>query len=235
MYVVRPDLAHNRIDTKLNTMEKVYQVCEKENRFFIFKGEKEHRTMIQSTISSSDKGLVEAIVRKMNEGKPNLVNLYLCKFEKQGLVDIIKDLSINDRCLSNLSLELPDFLVGLKEIQLRKIVNVYSECGDVELAIQIGTIDEEDFDWFGAGMAASSGICMDPAEDLADMIIEDLCVQYANNNVSEDYSDDEYYKFMEEMGNLITREDLVSLMWKYCDYLLPKGPVAKKKFFDWIH
>ena len=216
-------------------MKKVYHVCEKDNRFYIYEGEQEHRTVILSTISSSDKGLIEAISRKMNEGKPKLVNLYLCKFDKQGLIDILKDLSINDRCLSAISLKLPDFLIGLKEIQLRKIINVYSECGDVELAIQIGTIDEEDYDWFGAGMAASSGISMNPAEDLADMIMEDLCEQYADNNVSENYTDEEYDKLKEEMWNMIPREDLVSLMWKYCDYLLPKGPVAKEKFFDWIH
>ena len=86
-------------------MKKVYHVCEKDNRFYIYEGEQEHRTIILSTISSSDKGLIEAISRKMNEGKPKLVNLYLCKFDKQGLIDILKDLSINDRCLSAISLK----------------------------------------------------------------------------------------------------------------------------------
>lgn len=216
-------------------MKKVFQVVEKDNRFFIYEGEKEHRTIILNTISSSDKGLIEAIARKMNEGKPNLVNLYLCKFDKQGLIDLVKDLSINDKCASALYLGLPDFLAGLKEIKIRKIVNVYSECGDVELAIQIGTIDADDYDWFGAGMAACSGICMDPAEDLAEMIIEGLSDQYAEWNCDENNYEEDFDRLKEEMWNMIPKDDLVDLMWKYCDYLLPKGPVAKRKFFNWIH
>ena len=68
------------------------------------------------------------------------------------------DLSINDKCSVNCTyLELIDFLNTLKDIHLRKIVNVYSECGDIQLANLIGTIDLDDYDWFGAGMAASSG------------------------------------------------------------------------------
>lgn len=68
------------------------------------------------------------------------------------------DLSINDKCDTNYtSLELIDFLNILKDIHLRKIVDAYSECGDIRLVNLTGTIDEDDYDWFGAGMAASSG------------------------------------------------------------------------------
>ena len=112
-------------------MKKTFHVVEKENRFFIFKGEEEYRTVILNTVSSSDKGLAEAIARKLNEGKPNLVKLYLRKFDRQGLIDIIMDLSINDKCdILYTSLELIDFLNILKDIHLRKIVDAYSECGD---------------------------------------------------------------------------------------------------------
>ena len=52
-------------------MKKAFHVIEKDNRFFLYKEEEEFRTVIQNTISSVDKGLVEVIARKMNEGKPN--------------------------------------------------------------------------------------------------------------------------------------------------------------------
>lgn len=216
-------------------MKKAFHVIEKDNRFFLYKEEEEFRTVIQNTISSVDKGLVEVIARKMNEGKPNIVNLYLCNFDRQGLIDLVKDLSTNDIYSIRLSIELPEFLNGLKDIQLRKIANVYSECGDIGLAILVGTIDADDYDWFGAGMAACSEIGMDPVEDWADMIIEELCTQYAEHNSSGEDIDDEYYHLMDEMENMIPRDDLVKFMWKYCDYLLPKGPKAKSSFFDWIH
>ena len=216
-------------------MNKVFHVVEKENRFFIYKENDEFRTVIQNTISSADKGLAEAIARKMNEGKPNLVNLYLCKFDKQDLIDLLIDLSVNDNNFTCTSLELPELFNGLKDIQLRKIANVYSECGDISLAIIIGTMDADDYDWFGAGMAASSGVIMDPVEDWADMIIDTLCEQYADKNISEDYNQDEFCKLCDEMCNMIPRDALVKLMWKHCDYLLPKGPIAKRKFLDWIH
>ena len=217
-------------------MKKTFHVVEKENRFFIFKGEEEYRTVILNTVSSSDKGLAEAIARKLNEGKPNLVKLYLRKFDRQGLIDIILDLSINDKCGVNCTyLELIDFLNILKDIHLRKIVDAYSECGDIRLVNLTGTIDEDDYDWFGAGMAASSGISMGPVEDWAEMVIDGLCEQYADRNCSDNYTDEEYYKLQNELASMIPEKDLVNLMWKYCGFLLPKGPIAKGRFFDLIH
>ena len=63
-------------------MKKAFHVIEKDNRFFLYKEEEEFRTVIQNTNSSVDNGLVEVIARKMNEGKPNIVNLYLCNFDR---------------------------------------------------------------------------------------------------------------------------------------------------------
>ena len=194
---------------------QVVQVFEKKNRFFLFKDGEEYRTVVQNTISSTDKGLVEAIARKINEGKPNLVKLYLRKFDIQGLIDIINDLRTNDKWSSRLpSTRTSEFFGLFKESQLRKLIDVYSECGDVGIAFDIGTIDTEDYDWFGAGMAASSGLCMDPVADYVYMVADILC----------DEDEDVYAN--------ISEEDFVKMAWKHADYLLPKGPKARSKFFD---
>ena len=66
-------------------MKERFDVVEKDGRFHLYEGGQEYLTPCFFPISSCDKGLVEAIARKLGEGKPNLVMLYLRKYDNAEL------------------------------------------------------------------------------------------------------------------------------------------------------
>ena len=217
-------------------MRDQLRIVEKDGRYFIFNGDEEYITLVQSTISSSDKGLVEAILRKMKEGKPNLVKLYLRKFDTLGLRNLIKDLSVNDCYFSNIHFcDLPMECRLFKDVQLRKLIDVYSECGSISFATDIGLNDTLDFDWFCAGMAETSGLGMSPADELVDNVKFCICETYEDNLYSQSISPEEQKNLVDEMDKKLSYSDMVNFVEKYQEFLLPKGPKARSRFFDKLY
>ena len=58
-------------------MKNRFSVVEKDGRYHLYEGDKEYLTPCLFPLSSCDKGLMEAIARRLGENKPNVVMLYL--------------------------------------------------------------------------------------------------------------------------------------------------------------
>ena len=131
-------------------MKKRFSVVEEHGVYFLYEGDQRYVTPCFFNIWSSDKGLVEAISRKIKEGKPNLVMLYLRKYDNEKLVDIIAELTAIDgfnfyhncEIATNKKLCAKSFT----NIQLRKLIDAYSECGSMNLAVHIA-VNEADDSW----------------------------------------------------------------------------------------
>lgn len=193
-------------------------------RFFLWdadRGEK-YTTPCLFNISSYDAGLVDAIGRKISENKPNLVKLYLKKFNNAELVDIIKDLFSIDSYWQQYNItNNPELCAQVfNDNQLRKLIDAYSECGSINLALSVAADDvEEDFDDFLAGMAATSGIIMSAAGDSAQLHYDNLC-EYFMDQHNRDVSDELSIDFLEKF------------IAKHNACILPKGPRARSNFWD---
>lgn len=193
-------------------------------RFFLWdedRGEK-YTTPCLFNISSCDAGLVEAIGRKISENKPNLVKLYLKKFNNAELVDIIKELFSTDSYWPGFNItNNPELCAQVfNGNQLRKLIDAYSECGSINLALSVAADDvEEDFDYFLAGMAATSGTIMSAAGDSAQLHYDNLC-EYFMDQHNRDVSDELSIDFLEKF------------IAKHNACILPKGPRARSNFWD---
>lgn len=204
-------------------MKQKFSVVEKNNRYFLYEGDHEYTTPCLFNISSRDKGLVEAIARKISENKPNLVKLYLRKYSNAELVELITDLSSSDIYIYAMSSspKNPDLWTRtFKNIQLRKLIDAYSDCGSINMAISICVHDvEEDFDYFMAGMAACSGISICPEDEDAELYFDDLCEFFED-------------KFGRDVSEELSTDFLESLIRKHNAHLLPKGPRARSNFYN---
>ena len=97
------------------------------------------RTPCHLTISSIDKGLVEAIARKHEEGKPNLVKRYLLKYTNEELATLMHDLRQEDVVyyrypFSNNPALCADMFTNK---QLREMIDAYTECGSMNLVFSV--------------------------------------------------------------------------------------------------
>ena len=81
-----------------------YRLVEKESKYFVYDGEVEYLTPILLPIATSDKGLAESILRKMNEGEQDAVNQYLDKYDTEELAKIILELASADPYYSDIDL-----------------------------------------------------------------------------------------------------------------------------------
>ena len=206
-------------------MKERFDVVEKDGRFHLYEGGQEYLTPCFFPISSCDKGLVEAIARKLGEGKPNLVMLYLRKYDNAELVEIIKDLASVDtysgwyKITNNSKLCAEVF----RNIQLRRLIDAYSACGSMALVINIAARDvEEDYDDFFPGMAVTSGIYASPYYDEADFLYDMLC----------DHIED---LLGMDVSETLSTDYLADFVIKYNAILVPKGERARNRFSDLLH
>lgn len=201
-------------------MKEKFSVVEQHGRYFLYVNDQEYVTPCFFNISSYDKGLVEAIGRKVTEGKPNLVKLYLNKYDNAELVQIIRDLAAVDHYWARYEITNNQELCAkvFKDIQLRKLIDAYSECGSINMSIDVATSDMEDsFDPFLAGMAVTSGLYMSPEGEAADIYYNELC------DIFQD-------RFDRDIRDELSTDFLEEFVLKYNAILLPKGPRARSKF-----
>ena len=203
-------------------MKQKLTIVGKSGRFFLWEDDHEYTTPCLFSISSRDLGLIEAIGRKISENKPNLVKLYLRKFNNSELVEILKDLFSIDGYWPQYNITNNSNLCAalLEGIQLRKLIDAYSECGSINLALSVAADDvEEDFDDFMAGMAATSEIIMSAAEDAAQLHYDNLC-EYFEDQHNRDVSEELSIDFLEQF------------ILKHNASILPKGPRARRNFWN---
>lgn len=200
-----------------------YKVVEKENKYYIFEGEKEYLTPILLPIATSDKGLAESILRKMNEGDQDAVMQYLDKYNTTELTTMILELASTDPYYSDFDLKtyLNDGKEYIEDSHLKLLIDGFSESGSVLLPFILGTFDVYDeyinwqYDPFLCGMAASSGVSITPWDDslifTLDPIYDALC------------EDD-------EKTAQIAEDFLIEQCKKYNATLLPSSDKERKKF-----
>lgn len=204
-------------------MKHNFRLVEKEGKYFIYQDEQEYLTPLHLPLATSDKGLAETIIRKISEGKPNLVKLYLSRYDKKKLSEIITEIAGTDAfiCYYHISTYLNLESTFCKEIHLRKLIDAYTECGSVNLPFRIGTYDvyDEELNWdydpFMAGMAATSGLYMDEVTDFADMLYEEMA----------DFMEDDILEQIPE-------ERIAEIVSKYNAFILPSAPRTRKRFLD---
>lgn len=204
-------------------MKHNFRLVEKEGKYFIYQDEQEYLTPLHLPLATSDKGLAETIIRKISEGKPNLVKLYLSRYDKKKLSEIITEIAGTDSfiCYYHISTYLNLESTFCKEIHLRKLIDAYTECGSVCLPFRIGTYDvyDEELNWdydpFMAGMAATSGLYMDEVTDFADMLYEEMA----------DFMEDDILEQIPE-------ERIAEIVSKYNAFILPSAPRTRKRFLD---
>lgn len=103
---------------------------------------------------------------------------------------------------------------------MRKLIDAYSECGSINLALNVAANDiYEDFDYFMAGMAATSGITMSEASDTAEFHYYNL-YEYFEDQHNRDVSEELSIDFLEQF------------ILKHNASILPKGPRARRKFWN---
>ena len=206
-------------------MKRKFTVVNDGGRYFLYEDGKKYTTPCCFNISSLDKELVEVIGRKIAEGKPTLVNRYLCKYDNDDLVSIIRELSDQDGFWARFEIVNNPALCArvFKNIQLRNLIDAYSECGSVNLAINVTANDaEEDFDPFMAGMAMTSGLSLSAAGEAASMFYEELCDYF-------EYDEDK------DVSEILSKSYLEYFVDKYNALLVPKGEKARSKYWDLLY
>lgn len=132
-----------------------YKLVEHEGGYIIYKDNDVYETQLYTNIFIYDKGLGDAAVRKLNEGKPNVVLRYLQKFGRAKLLEFIKHteghdlysevLYFSDKPAA-LVIALEDFL---SDAHLRKLIDAYVEFGTLALPFYIAIYDiYEEYDPF---------------------------------------------------------------------------------------
>lgn len=203
-------------------MKQKLTIVGKAGRFFLCEEDHEYTTPCLFNISSRDLGLIKAIKSKIDENKPNLVKRYLKDLDNAELVNILKDLFSIDSYWPQYNITNNSNLcaVLLEGIQLRKLIDAYSECGSINLALSVAANDiYEDFDDFMAGMAATSGITMSAARDTAELHYANLC-EYFEDQHNRDVSEELSIDFLEQF------------ILKHNASILPKGPRARRNFWN---
>lgn len=201
-----------------------YRLVEKESKYFVYDGETEYLTPILLPIATSDKGLAESILRKMNEGEQDAVTQYLDKYNTEELAKIILELASADPYYSDIDLKkyLSDNKEYTEDSHLKLLIDGFSESGSVLVPFILGTFDvydediNYDYDPFLYGMAASSGTDISPLGDSLTYTLDPIC---------------EFFDFDEEKLSQISEDFLIDLCEKYNAALLPSTEKDRRKFF----
>lgn len=124
-----------------------YRLVEHDGGYIIYKGSEVYETQLLTNIFVYDKCLGDAAVRKLNEGKPNVVLRYLQKFDRAQLLELIKQTEGHDfysevlffsKNAVALVIALEEFL---SDAHLRKLIDAYVEFGTLALPFYIATSD----------------------------------------------------------------------------------------------
>lgn len=127
-----------------------YRLVEHDGGYIIYKGNEVYETQLLTNIFVYDKCLGDAAVRKLNEGKPNVVLRYLQKFDRAQLLELIKQTEGHDfysevlffsKNAVALVIALEEFL---SDAHLRKLIDAYVEFGTLALPFYIATSDVYD-------------------------------------------------------------------------------------------
>ena len=108
-----------------------YRLVEHEGGYVVYKGDELYETKLYTKIFVLDKGLGDAVVRKMNEGKPLVVQRYLRKFNKAELVEMIRQLMKRDPYSPDQIADMCEAI--LEEPSIRRIIDAYTEIGTFDL------------------------------------------------------------------------------------------------------
>ena len=124
-----------------------YKLVEHDGGYIIYKGNDVYETPLYTNIFVYDKCLGDAAVRKLNEGKPNIVLRYLQKFDRAKLFEFIKqadghdfysEVLLNSKGSATLVIALEEFF---SDAHLRKLIDAYVEFGTLALPLYIATSD----------------------------------------------------------------------------------------------
>lgn len=122
-----------------------YKLVEHEGGYLIYKGNEVYETKLYTNIFVYDKDLGEVAVRKLNEGKPNVVLRYLQKFDRAELFEFIKQTENHDFYSEVLLIPATALVIELEEFlsdaQLRKLIDAYVELGTLALPLYFATTD----------------------------------------------------------------------------------------------
>ena len=127
-----------------------YRLVEHDGGYIIYKGNEVYETQLLTNIFVYDKCLGDAAVRKLNEGKPNVVLRYLQKFDRAQLLELIKQTEGHDFYSEVLffSKKAAELVIALEEFlsdaHLRKLIDAYVEFGTLALPFYIATSDVYD-------------------------------------------------------------------------------------------
>ena len=187
-----------------------YRLVEHEGGYIIYQGEEVYETKLYTNIFVYDKGLGDAIVRKMNEGKPLVVQRYLRKFNKAELVEMIRQLMKRDPYSPYQIADMCDAI--LEEPSIRRIIDAYTEIGTFELLERFCFFDAyEDDDYEYDPFLSYYGI---DAYDNMDYIYESFEEQLLDCG-REVEIDRKYAKMLTQ---------------KYDAFIIPKSPGRKAKY-----
>lgn len=130
-----------------------YKLVEHNGGYVIYKGNEVYATQLCTNIFVYDKCLGDVAVRKLNEGKPNVVLRYLQQFDRAKLFEFIKHTEGHDLYSEVLLISAVDLVIALEEFlsdaHLRKLIDAYVEFGTLALPLYIATSDiYENYDPF---------------------------------------------------------------------------------------
>lgn len=130
-----------------------YKLVEHNGGYVIYKGNEVYETQLCTNIFVYDKCLGDVAVRKLNEGKPNVVLRYLQQFDRAKLFEFIKQTEGHDLYSEVLLISAVDLVIALAEFlsdaHLRKLIDAYVEFGTLALPLYIATSDiYENYDPF---------------------------------------------------------------------------------------
>lgn len=193
-------------------MKNRFSVVEDDGVYVLYKGSQMYISPCFFNVASSDKGLAEAIARKLEEGKPNLVKLYLREYDNKELVKIIIDSiefddSIYECCGYDITNNPTLCAESFTDIQLRKLIDAYSECGSMYLSMKVAINDVE-----------AEETDVDHAYSVAAQIYYDSICDYFENNCCIDVTED------------LSVEYLEGFIRKYNAVLVPQNPKARSEF-----
>lgn len=121
-----------------------FRLVEHEDGYIIYQGDKIYETKLYTNIFVYDKGLGEVAVRRLNEDKPTLVNRYLCKFSREELLDMVRQLQKHD-ALERWGWDgTNDFLKCeslFSDRHIRQLIDGYTEIGSLNVIADLGMGD----------------------------------------------------------------------------------------------
>jgi hypothetical protein len=195
-----------------------YKLVEHEGGYIIYKDNEVYETKLYTNIFVYDKSVGEVAVRKLNEGKSNIVLRYLQKFDRSKLIEFIGQTEKHDIYSNILSLSNNAALVKaldefLSDAQLRKLIDAYVELGTLALPLSIATSDiYEQYDPF------LSYYSVGEFDGLAEQI-SDPFYDFLEREVDIDY------KYINQLGDRFNatmrpkskkRQELMDEKWNAC-------------------